>query len=56
MYLLGYDIGSSSVKASLVNAESGKCVIFRVLPEDGSGNHSREAGMAEQNPETGGKT
>ena len=26
MYLLGYDIGSSSVKASLVNAESGKCV------------------------------
>lgn len=26
MYLLGYDIGSSSVKASLVNAETGKCV------------------------------
>ena len=25
--------------------------IFRILPEDGSGNHSREAGMAEQNPE-----
>ena len=26
MYLLGYDIGSSSVKASLVNSETGKCV------------------------------
>ena len=26
MYLLGYDIGSSSVKASLVNAVTGKCV------------------------------
>lgn len=24
MYLLGYDIGSSSVKASLVNAETGR--------------------------------
>ena len=26
MYVLGYDIGSSSVKASLVNVESGKCM------------------------------
>ena len=26
MFLLGYDIGSSSVKASLVDAYSGKCV------------------------------
>ena len=26
MYLLGYDIGTSSVKASLVDAETGKTV------------------------------
>ena len=25
-YLLGFDVGSSSVKASLVNADNGKCV------------------------------
>ena len=24
-YLLGFDVGSSSVKASLVNADNGKC-------------------------------
>jgi len=37
MYLLGYDIGSSSVKASLVNAETGKCVSSAFFPktEDG---------------------
>ena len=33
MYLLGYDIGSSSVKASLVNAESGKCVSSAFFPK-----------------------
>ena len=31
MYLLGYDIGSSSVKASLVDVESGKCVAQATL-------------------------
>ena len=33
MYLLGYDIGSSSVKASLVNAETGKCVSSAFFPK-----------------------
>ena len=33
MYLLGYDIGSSSVKASLVNAGTGKCVASAFYPE-----------------------
>ncbi len=32
MYLLGYDIGSSSVKASLVNAETGKVSFLCILP------------------------
>ena len=33
MFLLGYDIGSSSVKASLVNAETGKCVSSAFFPK-----------------------
>ena len=36
MFLLGYDIGSSSVKASLVNAETGKCVSSAFFPENRS--------------------
>jgi xylulokinase len=33
MYLLGYDIGSSSVKASLVNVDNGKCVGSAFFPK-----------------------
>ncbi len=33
MYLLGYDLGSSSVKASLINAESGRCVASAFYPK-----------------------
>ena len=33
MYLLGYDIGSSSVKASLVDARTGKCVSSAFYPK-----------------------
>lgn len=33
MYLLGYDIGSSSVKASLVNVETGKCAASAFFPK-----------------------
>ena len=33
MYLLGYDIGSSSVKASLVDAYSGKCIASAFYPK-----------------------
>lgn len=32
-YLLGLDIGSSSVKASLVDADSGKCEASAFYPE-----------------------
>ena len=33
MYLLGFDIGSSSVKASLVDVKTGKCVITSHYPK-----------------------
>ena len=32
-YLLGFDVGSSSVKASLVNADTGKCAATAFFPE-----------------------
>ena len=33
MYLLGYDIGSSSVKASLLDVQSGKCAATAFYPK-----------------------
>ena len=50
MYLLGYDIGSSSVKASLVNAESGKCVASAFFPEKEAPIMALKPGWAEQEP------
>lgn len=51
MYLLGYDIGSSSVKASLVNAETGKCVSSAFFPKVEAEIIAVNPGWAEQNPE-----
>lgn len=50
MYLLGYDIGSSSVKASLVNAESGKCVSSAFFPKTEADIIAVKPGWAEQDP------
>ena len=50
MYLLGYDIGSSSVKASLVDAESGKCLASAFHPETEAPIISKKSGWAEQDP------
>ena len=50
MYLLGYDIGSSSVKASLVNAESGKCVSSAFFPKTEAEIMAVKPGWAEQDP------
>lgn len=51
MYLLGYDVGSSSVKASLVDAQSGKCVATAFYPKNEAPIISSKAGWAEQEPE-----
>ncbi len=51
-YLLGFDVGSSSVKASLVNADSGKCVSSAFFPEKEAPILAVKAGWAEQEPES----
>ncbi|WP_455498808.1 xylulokinase [Coprobacter sp.] len=51
MYLLGYDIGSSSVKASLVDAQSGICVASDFFPKQEMEIIAVKSGWAEQNPE-----
>jgi xylulokinase len=50
MYLLGYDIGSSSVKASLVNADNGKCVASAFYPKTEAPILALQSGWAEQDP------
>ena len=52
MYLLGYDIGSSSVKASLVNADSGKCVASAFYPKTEAEIIAIQSGWAEQDPKS----
>lgn len=52
MFLLGYDIGSSSVKASLVNAETGKCAASAFFPKTEANIIAVQPGWAEQNPES----
>ena len=52
MYLLGYDIGSSSVKASLVEVESGKCVASAFYPKSEAKIIALQPGWAEQRPES----
>ncbi len=51
-YLLGFDVGSSSVKASLVSADSGKCVASAFYPEKEAPIMAVKAGWAEQDPDS----
>ncbi|MDE6096502.1 MAG: carbohydrate kinase [Muribaculaceae bacterium] len=51
MYLLGYDIGSSSVKAALVDATSGVCVASDFFPKNEAPIKALRQGWAEQDPE-----
>lgn len=50
MYLLGYDIGSSSVKASIVDAQSGKCLASAFYPKSEAPIITLNPGWAEQEP------
>ena len=50
MYLLGYDIGSSSVKASIVDAQTGKCAASAFYPKSEAAIIAVKPGWAEQDP------
>lgn len=50
MYLLGYDIGSSSVKCSLIDAQSGACLGTAFAPKSEAPIKAINPGWAEQSP------
>lgn len=49
-YLLGFDVGSSSVKASLVDADTGMCAADAFFPDREAPITAVKAGWAEQDP------
>ena len=51
MYYLGIDIGSSSIKVSLVEMHSGECISLVKQPEKEMSIIAEQNGWAEQNPE-----
>ena len=51
MYLLGYDIGTSSVKAALVDAQTGKTLASAQYPDAEAPIIANQPGWAEQDPE-----
>lgn len=52
MYWIGYDIGSSSIKAALIHADSGKVKKAVQYPDKEMNIDSPQAGWAEQEPAT----
>lgn len=50
MYLLGYDIGSSSVKASVLDVSTGRCVASAAYPPTEAPIKALHPGWAEQSP------
>ncbi|MBN1507730.1 MAG: carbohydrate kinase [Sedimentisphaerales bacterium] len=50
--LLGYDVGSSSVKASLMDAQTGKLLASATSPDKELEIIAKQAGWAEQHPDT----
>lgn len=49
-YLLGFDVGSSSVKATLTDVDDGSCVASAFFPEHEAPIKALKAGWAEQDP------
>jgi len=52
LYLLGYDIGSSSIKATLLDAETGSSVAQAISPHNEMEMIVKKPGWAEQEPAT----
>jgi xylulokinase len=52
MLLLGIDLGSSSVKASVIKGETGNCLASAFYPKDEMKISALKPGWAEQEPET----
>lgn len=52
MYLLGYDLGSSSIKASILEVSSGKCISSALSPSTEMEIKAKKSGWAEQEPDT----
>ncbi len=50
MYLIGYDIGSSSVKACLISVETGACLATSYYPKQEMPIRAVKPGWAEQDP------
>ncbi len=51
-YLLGYDVGSSSVKVALLDIETGKALATATSPDQEMGMIAKEPGWAEQHPDS----
>jgi xylulokinase len=52
MYFLGYDLGSSSVKAAVLNGETGGVAARSIYPDDELSIEAKHPGWAEQHPDT----
>lgn len=51
-YLLGYDVGSSSIKATLLDADTGKVISSEISPKTELKITAKNPGWAEQEPES----
>ncbi|MCW3467472.1 xylulokinase [Chitinophaga nivalis] len=52
MYFIGYDIGSSAIKAALLQADTGSCIAAATSPEREMPIQVQQPGWAEQEPES----